>query len=58
MQAKFGMSLFINIVWLFVGGIIAFWVGVNKTNWLIVGILIMVIGIVGINLAFAERNKK
>jgi len=58
MQAKFGMSLFVNIVWLFVGGIIAFWVGVNQIPWLIVGILIMVVGIVGINLAFAERNKK
>ena len=58
MQAKFGMSLFVTIVWLFVGGIIAFWVGVNQIPWLIVGILIMVVGIVGINLAFAERNKK
>ncbi|HEY5138530.1 MAG TPA: hypothetical protein VIJ25_04340 [Methylococcales bacterium] len=58
MQAKFGMLLFVNIVWLFVGGIIAFWVGVNQIPWLIVGILIMVVGIVGINLAFAERNKK
>ena len=58
MQAKFGMSLFMNIVWLFVGGMIAFWIGLDQTPWLIVGILIMVIGIVGINLAFAERNKK
>ena len=58
MQAKFGMSLFVNIVWLFVGGIIAFWVGVNQMPWLIVGILIIVVGIVGINLAFAERNNK
>jgi len=58
MQAKFGMSLFINIVWLFVGGIIAFWVGANRTPWLVVGILIMVVGIVGINLTVAERNRK
>lgn len=58
MQAKLGMSLFVNIVWLFVGGIIAFWVGVNQTPWLIVGILIMIVGIVGINLTFAERNKE
>ena len=56
-NAKFGMSMFINIVWLFVGGIIAFWVGVNQTPWLIVGLLIMVAGIVGINLAFAERKQ-
>ena len=58
MQAKFAMMLFINIVWLFVGGMIAFWIGLDQTPWLIIGILIMVIGIVGINLAFAERNKK
>ena len=56
-NAKFGMSMFINIVWLFVGGIIAFWIGVNQTPWLIVGMLIMVAGIVGINLAFAERKQ-
>ena len=58
MQAKFGMSLFMNIVWLLVGGMIAFWIGADQTPWLIVGILIMVVGIVGINLAFAERKKK
>ena len=58
MQAKFGMSLFINIVWLFVGGMIAFWIGANQAPWMIVGILIMVVGIVGINLAFAEKTKK
>jgi hypothetical protein len=58
MQAKFGISMFINVVWLFVGGIVAFWVGVNQTPWLIVGLLIMVVGIVGINLALAERNAK
>ena len=58
MQAKFGMSLFMNIVWLFVGGIIAFWIGANQTPWLVVGILIMGIGIVGINLTVAERNRK
>ena len=56
MKAKFGMSMFINIVWLFVGGITAFWIGVNQLPFLIVGILIMVIGIVGISLAFAERT--
>lgn len=39
-NAKFGMSMFINIVWLFVGGIIAFWVGVNQMPWLIVGLKI------------------
>jgi hypothetical protein len=58
MQAKFGMSLFMNIVWLFVGGLVAFWIGANDTPWMIVGILIMVVGIVGINLAFSERNRK
>jgi uncharacterized transporter YbjL len=57
MLARFGMSLFVNVVWLFVGGIIAFWIGANQTPWLIVGILITVVGIVGINLAFAERRK-
>ena len=56
MKAKFGMSMFINIVWLFVGGITAFWIGLNQTPFLIVGILIMVVGIVGISLAFAERT--
>jgi hypothetical protein len=58
MQAKFGMSLFMNVVWLFVGGLVAFWIGAHDTPWMIVGILIMVVGIVGINLAFAEKNKK
>jgi hypothetical protein len=58
MQAKFRISLSVNIIWLFVGGIIAFWVSVNQMPWLIVGIPIMVVGIVGINLAFAERNKR
>ena len=58
MQAKFGMSLFMNIVWLFLGGLVAFWIGANDTPWMIVGILIMVVGIVGINLAFSERNWK
>ena len=56
MNAKFAVSLFTNIVWLFVGGIIVFWIGVGQTPWLIVGILIMIVGIVGINQAFAERN--
>ncbi|MGD0877015.1 MAG: hypothetical protein ABSA01_02565 [Anaerolineales bacterium] len=58
MQAKFGMTLFMNILWLFVGGMIAFWIGVHATAWMIVGILVIVIGIVGINLAFTERNRK
>ena len=56
MQAKFGMSIFINILWLFVGGIIVFWIGANQMSWLIVRLLLMVVGMVGINLAFAERN--
>lgn len=58
MEAEFGMSLLINIVWLFVGGMIAFWIGVNQTPWLVVGILIMVVGIAGINLTVAESNRK
>lgn len=58
MNAKLGMSLFVNIVWLFVGGLAAFWIDAHETAWMIVGILIMVNGIVGINLAFAERNRK
>lgn len=57
MQATFGMSLFMHIAWVCVGSIIAFWIGANQTPWLLVGILIMVIGIVGMNLAVAERNK-
>ena len=56
MKAKFGMSLFINIAWLFVGGILTFWIGAGQTPWLIVGILITVIGVTGINLAFSERR--
>jgi uncharacterized membrane protein YccF (DUF307 family) len=52
------MTLFMNILWMFVGGMIAFWIGVYATAWMIVGILVMVIGIVGINLAFTERNRK
>jgi len=56
MKAKFGMSLFINIAWLFVGGILTFWIGVGQTPWLIVGILVTVIGVTGINLAFSERR--
>ena len=32
MKAKFGMSMFINIVWLFVGGITAFWIGVDRKS--------------------------
>jgi hypothetical protein len=58
MNARFGMTLFINIAWLFVGGILAFWIGANQTPWLIAGILIMLIGIVGINLAFTERSSR
>ena len=58
MHASFGMALFVRIAWLFVGGIITFWIGADQTPWLVVGILITVIGIVGINLAFAERNNK
>ncbi len=56
MKAKFGMSLFINIVWLFIGGILTFWIGVGQTRWLTVGILTTVIGVTGINLAFSERK--
>ncbi len=58
MQAKYGMSLFVNIAWLFVGSMMAFWIGANQTPWLIVGLLVMVIGVVGINLVVAERNLK
>ena len=58
MQAKFEMSLFVNIIWLFVGGMVAFWIGAHDKAWMIVGLLIMVNGIVGVNLAFAERNRK
>jgi len=58
MKAKFGISLFVNIAWLFVGGMIAFWIGAHNTPWMIIGVLIMVIGIVGINLAFAESKKE
>jgi hypothetical protein len=57
MNSRFGMSLCINIVWLFVGGIITFWVSVDQIPWRIVGGLITVIGVIGINLAVAERNR-
>lgn len=52
------MSLCTNIVWLFVGGIITFWIGATQLPWMIVGALITVIGVVGISLAFSERNPK
>ena len=58
MQAKFAMSLFVNVAWLYAGGMIVFWIGENQLPWLIVGLLVMVIGVVGINLALAERNHK
>jgi hypothetical protein len=57
MNSRFGMSLFVSIAWVFVGGIITFWMSVDQTSWRIVGGLITVIGIVGINLAVAERNR-
>jgi hypothetical protein len=58
MQTQFGMSLFINITWLFVGGILTFWIGVTELPWMIVGVLVTLIGVVGINLAFIARAVK
>ena len=56
MKVKFGMSLFINIAWLCVGGILTFWIGPNQISWLVVGILVTLIGVTGINLAIAEKK--
>lgn len=55
-QASFGLALFINAVWLGVGGIMTFWIGAAQLPWMIVGILVTVIGVTGINLAFSERT--
>ena len=55
-RANYGMSIFINVAWLFVGGIITFWIGASQLPWMIVGILITLIGFTGINLAFTERE--
>ena len=54
-RGSFGMSLFINVAWLFVGGILTFWIGVSQLPWMIVGILITLIGVTGISLAFSKR---
>lgn len=55
-RANFGMSLFINIAWLCVGGIMTFWIGAAQLPWMSVGILITLIGVTGINLAFSDRQ--
>ena len=52
------MALFISIVWLCVGGIVTFWIGADRLPWRVVGILVMVIGLTGINLAVSERNPR
>ena len=56
MQAKFGMSLFISVAWLLVGGMVTFWIGADQVPWRVVGILVTIIGLTGINLAISERN--
>ena len=58
MQATFGMALFISVAWLCVGGIMTFWIGADQAPWRVVGILVTVIGLTGINLAISERNTR
>jgi hypothetical protein len=55
-RANLGMALFINVAWLFVGGIMTFWIGASQLPWMIVGILVTVIGITGINLAVSQQR--
>jgi CHASE2 domain-containing sensor protein len=61
MKPKYVLPLIANILWLFVGGILGFWIGwtsENRIPWLIVGILIFVIGSIGINQAIYDARKK
>ena len=50
-RANYGMSIFVNVAWLFGGGIMTFWIGASQLSWIIVGILITLIGLTGITLA-------
>ncbi|HTX90174.1 MAG TPA: hypothetical protein VMC09_03070 [Anaerolineales bacterium] len=58
MKPKYVLPLIANVLWLFVGGILAFWIGKGDLPWLIVGILIFVIGSIGINQAIFDARKK
>ena len=55
-RARFEMSLFIYVAWLCVGGNMTFWIGAAHLPWMIVGMLITLIGVTGINLAFFEKR--
>ncbi len=58
MKPKYVLPIVINILWLFVGGILGFWAGDMKLPWLLVGILIIIIASIGINQAIFEARKK
>lgn len=58
MKPKHLLPIIMNVLWLFVGGILAFWIGKLELPWLIAGIIIILIGSLGINQAIFDARKK
>jgi CHASE2 domain-containing sensor protein len=61
MRPKYVLPLMANILWLFIGGILGFWIGwtsENRVPWLIVAILIFLIGSIGINQIIHDVTKR
>ena len=58
MKPKQVLSLIANILWLFVGGILGFWIGKSELPWIIVEILIVAIGCLGIAQVIVAIRKK
>ncbi len=58
MQAKFGQLLLVSVIWLFVGGLTAFYLGANRAPWLIGPPLMLGVGVVAIHLAITRRGDK
>lgn len=57
MKPKYILPLIASVLCLFVGGILAFWIGAGELPWLIVGSLIFIIGSLGISQIIFETEK-
>ena len=55
---KFGQLLLVSVIWLFIGGLSALYLGANQAPWLIGPPLMLVIGVVGVHLAFTGPRDK
>jgi hypothetical protein len=58
MRPKNIVRLVVNLLWLFVGGILVFWISDSQLPWIIVGVLISIIAGLGLIQSIHDAMKK